>query len=216
MTQSSANRELLEIDHVVVAVRDLEKAARRFQQEYGLRSIVGGRHPGHGTGNRLIPLGDAYIELMAVVDGVDAENSPLGRSVAARTAEGDRPFIVCMRCDDVAAVASRLSLATMDMSRVKPNGTELRMSLAGLDEAIGPDMLPFFIQWHVEPGEHPAEMSVHHDVESPALHSVTIGGDEDRIRSWLGDATEQISVAPGERGVCAIEIATADGTAVIV
>src|SRR5581483_1601628 len=48
-----------ELDHVLVAVVDLAKAARELEARYGLSSIEGGRHAGWGTANRIVPLGNS-------------------------------------------------------------------------------------------------------------------------------------------------------------
>jgi Glyoxalase-like domain len=72
-----------ELDHVLVAVPDLAAAARVLEEEHGLTAIEGGRHPGWGTANRIVPLGDSYLELVAVVDAGEAARSPFGRWVAA-------------------------------------------------------------------------------------------------------------------------------------
>jgi hypothetical protein len=56
------------VDHIVYAVDDLEAAAERLRREFGFASVVGGRHPGWGTANRIVPLGREYVELVAVVD----------------------------------------------------------------------------------------------------------------------------------------------------
>jgi hypothetical protein len=53
---------VLALDHVIVMVQDLDAAARRCYEATGLASVAGGRHPGHGTGNRIVPLGGSYIE----------------------------------------------------------------------------------------------------------------------------------------------------------
>jgi Glyoxalase-like domain len=55
------------IDHVLMAVVDLNAAGERFEVMYGLVSVEGGRHPGWGTANRVVPLGENYLELVAVV-----------------------------------------------------------------------------------------------------------------------------------------------------
>ncbi|HET7714428.1 MAG TPA: VOC family protein, partial [Bauldia sp.] len=54
------------IDHVVVAVRDLE-LARTAYARLGFTVTPVARHP-FGTANALVQLGRAYIELVAVVD----------------------------------------------------------------------------------------------------------------------------------------------------
>jgi Glyoxalase-like domain len=53
----------LHIDHIVWGVDDLDRAAAQVQERYGLASVPGGRHPGWGTANRIIPLGPSYLEL---------------------------------------------------------------------------------------------------------------------------------------------------------
>ena len=57
----------VQIDHIVIGVRNLDAAQAQFEDRYGLTTIEGGRHPGWGTANRLVPLGAAYLELVTVV-----------------------------------------------------------------------------------------------------------------------------------------------------
>ena len=54
------------IDHIVLAVRDLESARRAFAA-LGFTTTPPARHP-FGTGNSLIQLGSSFIELLAVVE----------------------------------------------------------------------------------------------------------------------------------------------------
>lgn len=100
----------MRIDHLVVAVRDLDEAARRYREELGLDSAPGGRHPGWGTGNRIVPLGDDYVELIALIDADEAAGHPSGRAVLAAAEGGDRLFATCVATDDIEGVASRLGL----------------------------------------------------------------------------------------------------------
>ncbi len=82
----------LEIDHVLLAVADLAAAAREMEEHHGLASIAGGRHPGWGTANRIVPLGETYLELVAVVDEVEARQSVFGRWVASGANISGRPI----------------------------------------------------------------------------------------------------------------------------
>src|SRR5262249_52863075 len=102
--------EMMQIDHVVYGVQDLEAAAARFRERYGLLSVPGGVHPAWGTGNRIVPLGPSYIELLGVMDQDTASQSFLGRDLQARTANGDRLVGWCVRTDDLDATAARLGL----------------------------------------------------------------------------------------------------------
>jgi len=77
---------LLGIDHVVIAVPDLVAAAHELEESVGIAATGGGRHPALGTANRLVWLGDTYVELVTIVDEVIAASSWLGRPVAAALA----------------------------------------------------------------------------------------------------------------------------------
>ncbi|HET7472026.1 MAG TPA: VOC family protein [Candidatus Limnocylindrales bacterium] len=70
---------LLGIDHVVLAADDPEAAAAELETKLGLVASGGGRHEALGTFNRLIWLGDAYLELLGVFDRELAAGSWLGR-----------------------------------------------------------------------------------------------------------------------------------------
>jgi hypothetical protein len=50
---------MLRIDHVVYAMRDLDQAAVRFGEDFGLDSTEGGRHERGGTANRIVPWGSS-------------------------------------------------------------------------------------------------------------------------------------------------------------
>jgi hypothetical protein len=81
---AGAETSRVELDHVLIAVADLTAAASVMEARYGLTSMEGGRHPGWGTANRIVPLGAAYLELVAVVDRTQATESVFGSWVAQR------------------------------------------------------------------------------------------------------------------------------------
>ena len=100
---------MIELDHVLIAVTDLDAAGREFEARHGLASVAGGRHPGWGTANRIVPLGDTYLELVAAVDTAEAAGSPFGRWVAA--APSGRPLGWAVRTQELDVIAGRLGLA---------------------------------------------------------------------------------------------------------
>lgn len=55
------------IDHVIVAGRDLDQLEATFTR-LGFYVVGGGQHPHLGTRNRIILLGEGYIELLAIGD----------------------------------------------------------------------------------------------------------------------------------------------------
>lgn len=180
----------MELDHVLIAVSDLEAAASEVERRHGLTSVEGGRHEGLGTANAIVPLGKTYLELVAVVDEAEAARSEFGSWVAA----GERPRLLgwCVRTDDLDSVAGRLGLTVADGARARPDGTVLRWQMAGLERSAEEPSLPFFIEWGrgtPYPGEALAQ--------SATIDEVRLQGDLRQIAEWVGDADVPISVREG-------------------
>jgi Glyoxalase-like domain len=125
---------VLRLDHVVYALSDLDEAAVRFREEFGLDSTEGGRHERWGTANRIVPLGDQYLELVAALDEPVAAETAFGRGVLERAAGGGGWLTIAAVADDLDRVASRLGLAVTTGSRRRPDGEILRWRSAGLDD----------------------------------------------------------------------------------
>lgn len=196
----------LKIDHVIVAVRDLDEASAGLFDRFGLASVPGGRHEGHGTANRIVPLGDDYIELMAVVDDAEAEGSPMGKWITAATSDGDHLLAVCLRTDDIDAEATARDLTAMPMTRSRPDGMVLSWRLTGLDVAIVEPPLPFFIQWDIDPAEMPGSAPAPHTSAPSGITRVVLSGDPERIGSWIGDDAVPIEIVGGEPAVTKVAI----------
>jgi Glyoxalase-like domain/56kDa selenium binding protein (SBP56)/Endoribonuclease L-PSP len=97
-----------ELDHVLIAVADLAAAGRELEARHGLASIEDGRHAGYGTANRIVPLGDSYLELITVADESEAARSPFGSWVARVQSERGRPLGWAVRTHGLDALARRL------------------------------------------------------------------------------------------------------------
>lgn len=74
---------LLGIDHLVIAVADPDAAAADLEAALGLAATGGGRHERAGTFNRLIFLGDTFLELIGVWDRALATANPIGSAALA-------------------------------------------------------------------------------------------------------------------------------------
>jgi len=204
------------IDHVVFAVRDLDEAAERFRRDWGLDSSPGGRHPGWGTANRIVPLGRDYLELIAVVDEDEALRSVFGRAVLERAAAGGGWVAICVEPGDLDAVASRLGLDVSEGRRERPDGAELRWRSAGLEDPRRGSWLPFFIAWDVPSELHPGSVRAGHGLRAGGIAWVEVAGDRARLRDWLGDSELPIRVTEGPpAGIRAVGLATAEGEVVI-
>ncbi len=206
---------MLRLDHVAYAAPDLDRAAVRFRVEFGLDSTEGGRHERWGTANRIVPLGDQYLELVAAVDEPVAAETAFGKGVLERAARGGGWFTIAAVADDLDAVASRLGLEVGSGSRTRPDGQTVRWRMAGLDDPRREAWMPFFLIWDVPDELHPGRARVGHGVRATGLAWVEVGGDAERLRTWLGGDELPIRVTDGEPGIHRVAISTADGELVI-
>jgi hypothetical protein len=92
---------LLGIDHIVLAAADPDAAAAELEGKLGLAASGGGRHEALGTFNRLIWLGDAYLELLGVFDPELARGSWLGRPTLEVLERGGGLVTWAIAVDDV-------------------------------------------------------------------------------------------------------------------
>jgi hypothetical protein len=205
---------MYEIDHVVLAVADLEEAGERLHREHGLASVPGGVHPRWGTANRIVPLGRDYVELIAVVDPDVGRATALGRALVELTADGrDRWFALCLSDTEIEATARRLGLAVEPGERARPDGERLRWRGAGIEDDHRVAWLPFFIAWDVPASMHPGRTAIGHDADALGIARVEVAGDTERLREWLGPSGDglPIDVVEGDPGVRAVELATERG-----
>lgn len=137
---------IIGIDHILIAVEDLELAIEVYEK-LGLQVLRGGTHPKMGTENALAPLADGtYLELIAVWDPALAEQfSP---AVIAALNRENRLATFALASDnldaDIAAIRERgLELSDpRDGERERPDGQRVAWRTA-----FSPDArFPFLIQ----------------------------------------------------------------------
>jgi hypothetical protein len=201
------------VDHIVIGVRDLDAAATQFEDRYGLTTIEGGRHPGWGTANRLVPLGAAYLELVTVVDKSEAAKSEFGRWVSAML-DGSSRFGWAVRTDDLNRIATRLGLEVGEGSRRTPTGEMLHWRIAGVPQASQESSLPFFIEWGAATAL-PGRAAVVHRAGTVALGELTINANEQQLQDWLGNSSLPILVTSGTQGVASFTVLTSTSVIVI-
>jgi hypothetical protein len=201
------------VDHVMVVVADLDRAAARILADHGLDSVAGGRHTGHGTANRIVPLGASYLELMGVVDEDEAAGSPMGRWALGHRRDDPVPAGLCLRTDDIDAEAARLGLEPVAMTRTRPDGAILSWRLVGVAEMFAGEGLPFFIQWD-DPGLHPGRTPITHRVAASGVEHVELRGDLGALRRRVGTDDLPLTIVAGPPGITAT-IGTTAGPIVI-
>jgi hypothetical protein len=210
------DRPMLRLDHVLLAVADLDAAASRILADHGLASVDGGEHVGLGTANRIVPLGETYIELIAVVDHAAAQRNPFGSYIGSFVADGDRLMAWAVATDEIDWDAKRIGASPVPATRVTPDGTELRWRMAGIEGALADRSLPFFIEWECGPEDHPGKQLAAHTCTPHGIADLEVAGSATKIRNRLGGATLPITVAKGDRaGPRSVTIATSDGHVVL-
>jgi catechol 2,3-dioxygenase-like lactoylglutathione lyase family enzyme len=207
---------MLRLDHVIMPVANLDAAARRLDEELGLGSVEGGRHEAFGTANRIVPLGDAYLEVVGVVEPEVAAATPFGQWVKAAAARGGLAAYA-LSTPDADAMARRLGGAVIPGERLRPDGNVLRWRLAGLQSALAEPFLPFFLTWDVPAGAHPSQERVAHRATVRGIERLEVAGDEERLRTWLDTDPAELGVhvVPGPPAVRSLAVFTDAGTLVI-
>lgn len=110
---------LTALDHIIIGVRDLEQSSANFSQRLGLLASGGGTHPSGGTANRIIVIGDTYLELIAVNIPAEAQQSML-----TRLARGEGYLNFVLASNDIEADSA--SMAQRGVSILGPAPGQLK------------------------------------------------------------------------------------------
>ena len=140
------------IDHVVIAVDDLDSAAAALERAVGLACTGGGRHEGLGTINRIAFLADgSYVELMGVEDAQAARNGPIGAATLHAVERGGGLAAYALNDDELPITVAVLRASSSSIgpvtagARRRPDGELVRWWTA-IAEPLGPNGLPFLIR----------------------------------------------------------------------
>lgn len=177
------------IDHLVVAVRDLETAVERYSQ-LGFTVVPGGRHP-VATHNALIAFADgAYLELIAFYEPSPEHRwwGPLRR--------GGGLVDFCAQTDDLLADTAAFRQAGVEiddpkpLSRVRPDGYTLSWVLSIPRGGHG-GVAPFLIQDQT-PREERVPRETAHRNRVTGIGTVTVAvHDVATVRRWYAAVLRQ-------------------------
>lgn len=82
------------VDHVVIAVKDLDAAVRQYEAIYGVPVSDRGEAPAAGMRMAFFRFPDSYVELVSNID----DQGPIAKRLADR---GEGVHLVAMKVDDV-------------------------------------------------------------------------------------------------------------------
>jgi catechol 2,3-dioxygenase-like lactoylglutathione lyase family enzyme len=168
------------LDHVVIAVRDLDDAITRYRA-LGFDARPGGRHTGRGTHNAIVRFGLDYLELISVYDEAEARGTGRGELVEfLATREG--PVAYALATDDIEGEAERIRAAGMPgigpfaMERLRPDGSTLSWRLVIPGDGSERRPWPFFIQWdQPDPERLGHDGPTAHPNGARGIRSITVG-----------------------------------------
>ena len=171
----------IRIDHVIVGVADLQSGMIEMERRTGVRPVVGGVHPGRGTRNALMSLGDdTYLEILALDPTQAVDNKEVSE---LRALKRPTPIGWAISADQEILLRSALAAANitasepMPGSRAKPDGSVLRWVTFGYSD-LDNLLAPFFIIW-ADRDSHPSQTSPGGcrlesvDIESPVAAAIS-------------------------------------------
>jgi hypothetical protein len=179
----------MRLDHLSYAVgpEGLGACVQGLGARLGAGFSDGGIHPSFGTRNFVLPLADGcYLEVVAALDHPAVDRAPFGRAVRDRTETGGGWLAWVVAVDDIAPIEARLNRTAAAGHRRRPDGVDLRWSQIGVNDVADDPQLPFFVEWHVDPSDHPGAGG-----SRVRLSSLEIAGDEARIEDYLGTSAGQ-------------------------
>ena len=153
------------LDHILLGCSNLEGGIAFVEKLTGIRAAFGGVHPGRGTQNALLSLGDRhYLEIIAPDPKQPTSSGP---QTFAELKNLSQPRLIgwAAHPGDLEKYASRLRAAGIAFagptpgSRARPDGRTLHWKTLNLaDDHSG--VLPFFIEWSAD--------SIHPSVDAPS------------------------------------------------
>jgi catechol 2,3-dioxygenase-like lactoylglutathione lyase family enzyme len=155
------------LDHILLGCNDLDQGIAFFEQRLGVRAAYGGVHPGRGTRNALLSLGERqYIEIIAPdprqenIEPFAAKQWNLLKKLATPSVIAWAAHIANMETFAKKLGESGVAfVGPWPGSRARPDGKVLNWKTLSLtDDRQG--SLPFFIEWSAG--------SVHPSVDAPA------------------------------------------------
>jgi glyoxalase-like protein len=151
------------LDHILLGCNDLDRGIEFFERHTGIRAMIGGVHPGRGTRNALLSLGELqYLEIISI-DPAQDKVADFSLPLVHKLKSLKTPTLVGWAAHpgnlDEFAKALKASNIAFDGprngSRARPDGKFLKWKTVNLaDDHNG--VLPFFIEWDAS-SAHPSQ-----------------------------------------------------------
>jgi hypothetical protein len=213
----------MRLDHIsyVTSHDQLADTVQRLGSRLGTTFVDGGIHPRFGTRNFTAPLiGGQYIEVVCPLDHPATEQTPWGKAVSQKAAEGGGWLTWVFSTDDISPIAAKFGREAVEGHRTRPDGSDLKWKQIGVKEISEARELPFFIEWLTS--DHPSK-----DGNAVSKIEKIVIADKDQLaESWfkeeilsaLGDVKIEWtdpSSNDGLNGIMSVDLVSPSGSIVL-
>jgi hypothetical protein len=193
------------IDHLILGIADLDRGMAWIEEKTGVKAVPGGSHPGAGTRNALISLGDQqYLEIISLDPNQSLKNET---TVLVQDLAVPRLIRWASATKDIAGKAMKAQAAGYEIigpnpgSRVNPGGGTLNWKTLSIVNTLG-GVVPFLIEWNpgiIHPSksspsgcklqrfflEHPESVTVQQVLMALSIKVGVVQGGKARLRALL-------------------------------
>ena len=194
----SKEKAMASLDHLLLGCSDLDAGIAFVEQRTGVKSAIGGVHPGRGTRNALLSLGERrYLEIIGP-DPKQTEVEPYSLDLVNKIKSLKSPQLVdwAAHVSDMTGYAKHLRATGFKIvgphpgQRKRPDGQTLHWKALGLQENMN-GLLPFFIEWSAD--------SIHPSKDAPSGCSLESFALEDKDPQALKLLLQQLELAADVR-----------------
>jgi Glyoxalase-like domain len=185
------------LDHILLGCNDLQRGIDFVERRTGVRAAFGGVHPGRGTQNALVSLGERrYLEIIAP----DPAQHEIVHFTQIRKMTEPRLIGWAAHPGDLGSLAKKLGDAGVAFegpipgSRKHPDGRVLNWKTLTLKDDRG-GLLPFFIEWGAD-SKHPSE-DAPHGCRLDSFSAASLN--PDALRERIKALSLEMSVVRGEK-----------------
>jgi hypothetical protein len=136
----------MRLDHIVVSARTLEEGADHVARVLGQAPVAGGRHGLMGTHNRLLGLGDCYLEVIAIDPAAPPPPRPRWFGLD-RFAGPPRLTNWVAACDDLEAELALAPGGAGEVLALERSDLRWRMAVPAAGRLPFDDAYPALIAW---------------------------------------------------------------------
>lgn len=186
---------MLALDHIAVSTATLEAGAEWVEMVLGVPLAGGGQHPHMGTHNRLLSLGDLYLEVIAIDPAAPKPAWPRWFDLDNFHGAPRLTNWIC-RTDDLDAALAAAPPNTGTATDLQRGDYHWRFAVPATGKLPFNDGYPALIQWQGD--LHPAKALRDHGIrlthleitspDAPALQSA--------LQGQLGDPRLRINLGP--------------------